>query len=434
MAKDTKINFNLKTPSKNGYCQLMCSFTFNKRNQIVLPKIKVKEKQFNTDTKRLKGNSFYAIAFNKYLNQLESSILNQILLTTISNNKDFDFKTFVQEQSNYYRDAYAVNEAIDHETVINQIESDLNNIDLPEDININIPDYYEPPIQENNTLQQLTLNYINEKQYDLRKQSIIVYESVISILLKTKYHHTKVENFNPKQFRNILIKKGYNNASINGYIKRLKTVIKPYNPKHPIFDLKPLNLIKNQEKITLTSNEILQLYNHQFENKKYDKVKDFFVFSSLTGQRYQDYYLAKKNRIQLNEDSDRWLLVQSKTRKRVVAPLNSIAKEILKKYNYRFDFVMMSQSRYNALLKDIAKECKLNRLILRGSIVGMKENSKEIPLHQLINSHTAKRSFISNALANNVSIVKIQRVTGNTLDTLEKYIQISDDDVVNTFM
>lgn len=426
----TTINFNTKN-LVNGSAQLMCSFTFNaKRYQIVLPSIKVVHSKFNTKTKRLTGKTYNVIAFNKFLTSLEQAISSKLFFLSLDNS-DIDLKKYVQDQSNYFRDSYAINQNLDFKKVVTFVESKGNNLDLSE--NIAIEPQIEPPTVNQNNLITIIDNYILNNQNSLKKSSVNYYIALKSTLLANRLHLTDVQDFNVNVYRNLLIKKGLKNASINGFIKLLKAVIRPINPKHPIFKIKPLKTTKNSEKIALNKAELNILLEYPFKTIQHQKVRDFFIFSALTGQRYLDYYLAKRNKIKLSNDAEKWDLIQSKTGKRVIAPLNPTAQNILKKYNYSFDFVVSSIGQYNRLLKEIAKECNLNRTILTSSITGNKETSIHKPLHDLISSHTAKKTFITHAILSNIPISIIQKVTGNTLATLEKYIQIADSDVINAF-
>ena len=48
--------------------------------------------------------------------------------------------------------------------------------------------------------------------------------------------------------------------------------------------------------------------------------------------------------------------------------------------------------------------------------VGSRRIDKEVPKYQLISSHTAKKTFVSNSIALGVSLEVIKQITGNKGD------------------
>lgn len=175
--------------------------------------------------------------------------------------------------------------------------------------------------------------------------------------------------------------------------------------------------------VHLTWDELQHLLYFKFESEKYQKVRDFFCFGCLTGQRYVDLaHLTKEN---LVDDSVK--LTQQKTNKEVIIPMYKGVQTIINRYP---DLGRLLPKFSNQKLNDYIKEaCEIAEINAITEFKTFKKNTtiKEYkPKHQLISSHTARKTFICLAYEKGMDVEMIKAITGITREkTLERYLQIS---------
>ena len=175
--------------------------------------------------------------------------------------------------------------------------------------------------------------------------------------------------------------------------------------------------------VHLTWNELQHLLYFPFESKKYQKVRDFFCFGCLTGQRYIDLaHLTKENLVE-----DALKLTQQKTNKEVIIPMYKGVQTSVNRYP---DLGRLLPKFSNQKLNDYIKEaCEIAEINAITEFKSFKKNTtiKDYkPKHQLISSHTARKTFICLAYEKGMDIEMIKAITGITREkTLKRYLQIS---------
>lgn len=169
--------------------------------------------------------------------------------------------------------------------------------------------------------------------------------------------------------------------------------------------------------VYLTDIEITTIYNTQFKGSM-EYSKDLFVLQCQLGQRYSDMDLSKAI---INKDTIE--LIQLKTNTRVIIPLTQIAKDILCKYS---TFHLPDKNTYNRHIKQIAKECGINAICL-------KDNQK-VPKYELLSSHSARRTFITNALKRGLSDSVVMKISGHkSRSAFDRYVKLNALDVSEVF-
>ena len=119
------------------------------------------------------------------------------------------------------------------------------------------------------------------------------------------------------------------------------------------------------------------------------------------------------------------MLIQQKTRKKIYIPLDIRVKRILEKYGGILP--KMSASSINELIKLLAEimgwtyEAKIDISRLGGK--------RKTRFCDLISTHTARRSFATNAYAAKVPISSIMAITGHSSEkTLRRYLKQQAED------
>ena len=179
-------------------------------------------------------------------------------------------------------------------------------------------------------------------------------------------------------------------------------------------------LTEESENIYLTKAELNKFYKHDFsENPKLEKVRDLFIVGAWTGLRYSDLQQITTEKINGNYIE----LKQKKTGKKVVIPIHFAVKEILAKYDNKLPKPISNQ-KYNEYLKEAAQKAKINNLFIKTTSTNGLSHEKKFKKHELISSHTARRSFCTNAYKDNIPTLAIMAISGHkTEKAFLKYIK-----------
>ena len=170
--------------------------------------------------------------------------------------------------------------------------------------------------------------------------------------------------------------------------------------------------------IALTQEELGRFFTYDFENPILDKVRDIFVFACFTGLRYSDYDKV----IPENINGDYLTIITQKTKAPVSIPIiPSYSGKILKKYNDNLN--VKSIQRFNRHLKDAARQANLNRVVTWIEYKGKSSNVINQPLHELISSHMARKTFITHSLEKGMTPKDIMRITSHrSMMAFQRYI------------
>lgn len=205
-----------------------------------------------------------------------------------------------------------------------------------------------------------------------------------------------------------------------GIIQRVKRMLdkayqEGWNVNHSYTDMKPKT--EYPFAVALTKKDIAQLYFFKELTRSQEEIKDLFVFQCQTGFRYSDVSKLTPEHFRDN------IIVKKtqKTRSTVYVPQNVYTKEIYRKYGCNIPKPRSIQQ-YNAAIKEVCKLAGLTRKIsyeveLAGNIEMITK-----PLYQLVSSHTARRTFVTQCMKDNWTIGDIQSCTGHkTLTCLMRY-------------
>ena len=167
---------------------------------------------------------------------------------------------------------------------------------------------------------------------------------------------------------------------------------------------------ESPENIYLTEKDIADFYAiNEFDSPLYEVVKDLFVIGCLTGLRFSDYSTLSKARF----NNGFIFLTQQKTQNRVTIPIHPTVQEILAKYPDGLPKCPPNQV-FNRYLKDLGKklpqlETDFEKVLTRGGVADPKTYKK----YELLQSHTARRSFATNQYLNQVPTITIMKITGH---------------------
>ncbi|HTC01288.1 MAG TPA: site-specific integrase [Ferruginibacter sp.] len=177
---------------------------------------------------------------------------------------------------------------------------------------------------------------------------------------------------------------------------------------------------ENIDNVYLTEEEISRINNLQLGGSV-EISRDLFVIGCYTGLRFSDFTTLRKEHIQNN------FIVKStqKTKSRVTIPIHPIVKKILEKYSYQLPKAPANQ-KVNMHLKEIAKKAEIDQDIEVVKTYGGKEKREVFKKHDLVSTHSARRSFATNSYLAGVPTIAIMMITSHTTESsFMKYICVN---------
>lgn len=239
-------------------------------------------------------------------------------------------------------------------------------------------------------------------------------------------------------FVDFLIKKNYAKNTIGTAIKNIKVFMSEAVERKLTSNLQFKNkrfkyLEEHSESIYLAEAEIKKLYELDLsKSARLDKVRDLFIIGCYTGLRFSD--LSQLRPENINELGNMVKVRTQKTGEVVIIPLNSYIKKILIKYDGSPPEAYSNQ-KMNEYLKELGQLAFIEEDIIVTVTKGGKRQSETFKKWELITTHTARRSFATNAYLNNVPTISIMKITGHrTEKAFLRYIRISQEDNANKLL
>ena len=201
------------------------------------------------------------------------------------------------------------------------------------------------------------------------------------------------------------------------------------NSAYDIFNPKLKNTSKKV--IFLTWDELTKLREYQIPSQKQylERVRDVFLFCCFTGLRYSDVFNLRRSDIKENHIE----ITTVKTADSLIIELNNHSKAILEKYKdvpFQDNKVLpvISNQRMNVYLKELAELAEINEPVRKTYYKGNERVDVVTPKYSLLGTHTARRTFICNALSLGIPANVVMKWTGHSdYKAMKPYIDIADD-------
>lgn len=189
--------------------------------------------------------------------------------------------------------------------------------------------------------------------------------------------------------------------------------------------------------IYLSRDELRRVEDFQFDEPHYNVARDVFVFCCYTGLRSSD--ILKLSRADIHGDSITFTTV--KTNHTLTVPLNAKAKAILQRYegcapNRQQKIIGLQhpalptpgKKTLNKHLHAMMQIIGLDAPTHHTYYIGDERFDEIVPKYQLITTHTARHTFIVNAVALNIPIPVILSWTGHhNYSAMLPYIAIANE-------
>lgn len=247
------------------------------------------------------------------------------------------------------------------------------------------------------------------------------------------------------QFESYLIVKGLSPGTIAGLCNSLKAIIKwsaLHGSKIAIdIDQFKIKAQDSKPKVYLSDEEIVRIYYFNIDSIKarpqlkrtLTKVRDHFVLSCFIGQRYSDTLRITPNNFH-GAAKDTFQTMQLKTGNsailnfdRLYGKYPKIVKEILEKYHYTAPW-SGHLSNYNHYLHLLCKMVGLDEEIKFEYKIKNVIHEKTYKKYELISSHVARRSFITNAVNRGINNSVTKKASGHVSDSsFNRYVLLEND-------
>ncbi|RYZ90892.1 MAG: hypothetical protein EOP04_02415 [Proteobacteria bacterium] len=215
------------------------------------------------------------------------------------------------------------------------------------------------------------------------------------------------------------------------YVKALKTYLLAISAKMKIrldVDLKSIRAVEKVPNVhVLRLDELKDLMQHKFIKPEHGFIRDVFVFQCLTGQRYSDIYRIQWDDIHNSSQLGKvWMVTTVKTEDNLMVPLSAEAQKILEQYaGYPNPLPRFANQYMNRELKVMAKELGLIR---RVQVVKYRDGRREEKYHflwEILSTHMARKTFISNSLEFGIPERAIREISGHKDEkSFKRYIQV----------
>lgn len=389
------IKFNLKSyKDPNAKSQIFLIFNFDGNRLRYYTGKRIEPKFWNIDKQRAKSTYSSAIS------------LNQFLKTT----------------ANFLEDKYNELKILDKRITIEVLKDELNNrfnSGDEEDLFEKFEEFLELSVNERAlaTIRKIKTTLSRMREFSEVKKYRVSFDSIDL-------------NFD-ERFKDFLIndKKQTNNTVAKHY-KNLKVFLnwateKGYNTNAEFRKFKAKQI--DGEIYFLTWDELMKLFYFDIESPKLDRVRDIFCFGCFTGLRFSDILNLKQDNI----SNDSIQIQTLKTKGKTIIPLNNYSRTIYekhkstKKYNL---FDSISNQKMNEYLKELGELAEINDPVQIIHYRGVERIEKIVPKYEVLTSHVARKTFITNAMMRGMSTEVIMDITThNSYKSFQRYFKIVDE-------
>ncbi|RCW93638.1 site-specific integrase [Winogradskyella arenosi] len=404
------LKYRLKDPKANGESSIILDYSFGRRNRIKFSTgYKVKPKNWdkvnqriravstinnrekvNSDLLRFSSEFIDAVTKLDEAQKQDRDVLKSILtriVRGIKEEKKIDFTFF------NYADDY-----------IERKENQANNIESIKLKPITVRAYKQ-------TIKRLR-EFDKEQGYNLNFNNIDLqfYYAFVQYLETQNYSINTIG----KHIKNIIAL--LNRATEDGVNTYLKY-------KHREFKV----LTEESVSIYLTETEIDALYHIDLSAcPEWELARDIFLIGYYTGQRVSDYNGISKDQIKTFNGKRVFEFNQQKTNKRVYVPIHSRVEKIMKERYNSLPPKSLNSPDINKYIKKAGRKAGIEAPVTIKKIVHGNRITDTVKKHDLIVTHTARRSFCTNAYLSKMPVIDIMAISGHSTEReFYKYIKVS---------
>lgn len=221
----------------------------------------------------------------------------------------------------------------------------------------------------------------------------------------------------------------YHNSTIRNYTDRLRTVMRWCAQRYGGEINTRINTSLNSDPkkiLCLSPNELHRICKLKLKNETQSIVRDMFLLEAFTGLRISDIRTLSRCHIHGNELH----IVTTKTAEPLVIELNHYAAAIIRRRtkNTKGNALLFKPIGITQYHKALRQVCKLAGIIEPVECVyyqGSRRITQTKPKYQWVTSHTARKTFVANAIHLGIPVEVIMRWTGHhSSQSIKPYISI----------
>jgi integrase len=215
----------------------------------------------------------------------------------------------------------------------------------------------------------------------------------------------------------------------NATYDKINTNLEFQNPRFKI-------LKEEAQNVYLSLEELSKIHQADFKkHPKLDQARDLFLIGAYTGLRVSDFNHLQPENIIKNNGKEFLKVKTKKTNKEVIIPLRQEVKEIIKKHGNKLPQTMPDQH-INYKIKEVCSEVGIDEIVYTEQTRGGKKIRLKKFKFDLVKTHTARRSFCTNAYLSGMPAIDIMQISGHTsektflnyikADALQKAVKIGE--------
>jgi len=208
-------------------------------------------------------------------------------------------------------------------------------------------------------------------------------------------------------------------ATINRYVSRIKAFWRWVDPDVKLSFMK-YEFIRKEEILFIQEDELNILIEANLVGML-ERTRDRFVFLCTRGLRFGDFFRFDPKWITKEGIMDFYTI---KTGTHAMPPLFEIAGRILNKYGGTLPRI--SNQKFNKNLKTLFLNLQLDRPVSIQKHFNKIGIHKTYPLHEVISTHVARKTFITLCLRKGIPIQDVMRMSGHSdFKSMKPYIGIT---------
>jgi len=381
----------IRKPNSKGLCTIFIQYHYKKKSLLLSSAIQVRGQDWNEDTTKIKKTVKHSKEVNQFLTSQVDKI-NSLALQCKFNN--------VCPTTDVIKKLYRKN---DQSQVVENSFFDVYSSFLDDISNLRC----QSTVDIYNRVANLLKNFEKDRLVKISFETIN-YE----FFQKFVSYSIQIPHLNSTIRRNISILKSFlNNCVRNGYTN--KTDFRSF-------------------KVSTINNEVIYLNKKELKRiealdvpANLSHIKDLFLLQIFLGLRFSDLKSIKKRAIHYIQGQPVLIINENKTKRIRTIPLLKQAQEILMNSNYKL--IQISNVRYNYHIKSLCRLACINTPITVVRYRGSTRIEKTVPKHEVITSHSARRTFVSLSLENKIPIHVLATIThGGNVRSLMRYCKVED--------
>ncbi len=274
------------------------------------------------------------------------------------------------------------------------------------------------------TLKNLLINFSTEKRkkidFDLITEKTV--RDFIEFMNQKTYK--RKDKTDEGKFTEIHYSSNYISKMIKTFRRAMNYARDAGLHKNPV-KISNAGLSEEVYKVYLTEDEIRQIQKTALP-AYLERARDLFIIGCYTGMRVGNY-LKIDPKTQIDLQGGFIYAIVNKNGPRVQIPIHREVSKIIKKYNGLPESI--SEQELNDYLKDICRTAKLRQPVIWSRTEGGKRVKHVNEKWEMITTHTARRSFATNAKKAGIPDYQIMQITGHsTLKSFYTYIKITQEE------